>query len=125
MIILNKIKAILLSRIKNNTEEEWIEARREICLRCDYNTLNIGSLKGYNFFLATTSKFLSKIMGKGKKDGSIGFCSICGCDNYYKTLVEEENCSANPPKWEAYNKNSIRLNIRQNRKNESNKNNRK
>ena len=114
--MLSKIKTILLSRIKHNKEEEWIRTRRKTCLECKFNTLNGGSLKGYRFFLANLSVLYSKIMGRSKEDGTMGYCNICGCDNIWKASSEEEQCSDNPPRWKRLTDDSINLNIRQSRK---------
>lgn len=110
--MLSKIKTILLSRIKHNKEEEWVIRRLNTCLECDYNTLNGGSLKGYRFFLANLSVLYSKIMGRSKEDGTMGYCNICGCDNFWKASSEEEQCSDSPPRWKSQEDGSIRLNIR-------------
>ena len=107
-MILNKIKTILLSRIKHNKEEQWIERRREICLKCEHNTLNGGSLIGYRFFLATFSSLFSKLMGRAKED-VLGECGLCGCSIFYKSAEKEENCLAG--KWETLSDGSLKLDV--------------
>ena len=114
--MLNKIRIILLSRVKHNKEEEWVKRRIATCLECNYNTLNGGSLKGYRFFLAMLSSLYSKIMGRSKEEGTIGYCNICGCDNFWKASSKEEQCSDNPPRWQKMEDRSIALNIREIRK---------
>lgn len=90
--MLDKIKTILLSRVKHNKEEKWVTERVTTCLECKYNTLNGGSLKGYRFFLATLSSFYSKIMGRSKED-IFGNCSACSmCSIYFKASEKDENC---------------------------------
>lgn len=120
--MLNKIRTILLSRIKHNKEEEWIIKRTKTCLECEHNTLNGGILKGYRFFLTTLSVFYSWLMGRSKEEGTLGYCNLCGCDNFFKTAEKFEKCLAN--KWEILEDNSIRLDIKKQRKNESKKSNR-
>lgn len=100
-MILKKIKTILLSRIKDNKEEQWIRDRQMICLRCENNSINSSRFSVYRFFLTTLSTLLSFFTGRLKEEGSIGYCNICGCDNYFKTSIEEEECSDNPIKWES------------------------
>ena len=111
-MILNKIKTILLSRIKHNKEEQWIERRREICLKCEHNTLNGGSLIGYRFFLATFSSLFSKLMGRAKED-TMGECGLCGCSIFYKTESLEDCVKG---KWETLSDGSIQLNVFKERK---------
>ena len=112
--MLNKIKTILLSRIKHNKEEEWIRTRRKTCLECKFNTLNGGSLKGYRFFLAMLSSLYSKIMGRSKED-IYGNCTACeACSIYFKAFEKSEVCKKN--KWEVLEDNSVRLDIRNGRK---------
>lgn len=118
--MLSKIKTILLSRVNNNKEEEWIRRRRGICFECNYNTLNGGILKGYRFFLAILSTAFSYIMGRSKVD-ILGECSACGCSIYYKS-ESSETCVKG--KWETLEDGSMNLNVLQQR-NESNKNNKK
>lgn len=115
-MILNKIKTILLSRIKYNKEEEWVVRRLNTCLECNYNTLNGGILKGYRFFLANLSVLYSKLMGRSKEDGTMGYCNICGCDNFWKASSEEEQCSDNPPRWKRLEDGSIKLDVFKERK---------
>lgn len=122
--MLSKIKIILLSRFKTNKEEKWVRDRQKICLSCENNSINSGGFNIYRFFLATLSTLLSFFTGKLKVDGSIGYCKICGCDNYFKTIIDAEKCSDNPPRWEKLEDNSIQLDIINHRKNESNKSNR-
>ena len=105
--MLSKIKTILLSRIKHNKEEQWIERRREICLKCEHNTLNGGSLIGYRFFLATFSSLFSKIMGRAKED-VLGECSACGCSIFYKSESLEDCVKG---KWEALENGSLKLDV--------------
>ena len=111
-MILNKIKTILLSRIKHNKEEEWIQKRRLTCLECNYNTLNGGSLKGYRFFLAIISSAYSKLMGRAKED-VLGECSACGCSIFYKSESLEDCVKG---KWETLSDGSIQLNVFKERK---------
>lgn len=120
--MLNKIRIILLSRVKHNKEEEWVKRRIATCLECNYNTLNGGSLKGYRFFLAMLSSLYSKIMGRSKED-IYGNCTACeACSIYFKAFEKSEVCKKN--KWEVLEDNSVRLDIKKQRKNESKKNNR-
>ena len=108
-MILNKIKTILLSRIKHNKEEQWVERRIETCLECNYNTLNGGSLKGYRFFLATLSSLYSRLMGRAKED-IYGNCSACTmCSIYFKASEKEEDCKKG--KWESLEDGSVKLDI--------------
>ena len=113
--MLNKIRTILLSRIKrNNSEEKWVEARRKICLGCEYNSLNVSSLNGYTFFLTTASRFYSWIMGRSKED-VYGNCTACeACSVYFKAFEKLETCKKN--KWEILEDDSMNLNIRDFRK---------
>ena len=108
--IINKLKIIFLSRLKDN-KEEWVRERRMICLRCENNSINSSRFSVYRFFLATLSTLLSFLTGRLKEEGSVGYCNICGCDNYHKTLEDSEQCSDNPPKWEALKNGSIKLDI--------------
>lgn len=108
-MILNKIKTILLSRIKHNKEEQWVKRRIETCLECNYNTLNGGSLKGYRFFLATLSSLYSRLMGRAKDD-IYGNCTACeACSIYFKAFEKDENCILG--RWETLQDGSIKLNI--------------
>lgn len=108
-MILNKIKTILLSRIKHNKEEQWVIRRLNTCLECDYNTLNGGSLKGYRFFLANLSVLYSKIMGRSKED-VYGNCTACeACSIYFKAFEKEENCKKG--KWETLSDGSLKLDV--------------
>ena len=113
--MLSKIKTILLSRIKDNKEEQWTRTRRKTCLECNYNTLNGGSLKGYRFFLAISSYAYSYLMGRVKED-ILGVCSICGCSIFYKSESKESDCEHKPSKWESLEDGSIKLDIRAQRK---------
>ena len=107
--MLNKIKTILLSRIKHNKEEQWVIRRLNTCLECDYNTLNGGSLKGYRFFLANLSVLYSKIMGRSKED-VYGNCTACeACSVYFKAFEKLETCKKN--KWEILEDGSIKLDV--------------
>ena len=108
--IINKLKIIFLSRLKDN-KEEWVRERRMICLRCENNSINSSRFNIYRFFLTTLSTLLSFLTGRLKEEGSVGYCNICGCDNYHKTLEDSEQCSDNPPKWEALKNGSIKLDI--------------
>lgn len=108
--LINKLKIIFLSRLKDN-KEEWVRERRMICLRCENNSINSSRFNVYRFFLTTLSTLLSFLTGRLKEEGSVGYCNICGCDNYHKTLEDSEQCSDNPPKWEALKNGSIKLDI--------------
>ena len=108
--MINKIKKIILSRLKDN-KEEWVRERRMICLRCENNSINSGRFSVYRFFLTTLSTLLSFLTGRLKEEGSVGYCNICGCDNYHKTLEDSEQCSDNPPKWESLSDGSIKLDV--------------
>lgn len=118
MKIINKIKTILLSRVKHNEEEQWISDRRRICSGCEFNTLNGGSLKGYRFFLAIASYQYSKLMGR-KKEDVLGECGLCGCSIFYKSEDEGSQCDAN--KWEVLEDGSIKLDVFEKRKTTINK----
>ena len=107
--MLNKIKTILLSRIKHNKEEEWVVRRLNTCLECNYNTLNGGILKGYRFFLANLSVLYSKLMGRSKED-VYGNCTACeACSVYFKAFEKLETCKKN--KWEILEDGSIKLDV--------------
>ena len=108
--MLSKIKTILLSRIKHNKEEEWVQKRRLTCLECNYNTLNGGSLKGYRFFLAISSYAYSYLMGRIKED-ILGICSICGCSVFYKSEDKGRQCEHKPTKWESLTDGSLKLDV--------------
>ena len=108
--MLSKIKTILLSRIKHNKEEEWVQKRRLTCLECNYNTLNGGSLKGYRFFLAISSYAYSYLMGRIKED-ILGICSICGFCVFYKSEDKGSQCEHKPTKWESLSDGSIKLDV--------------
>lgn len=115
--MIKKLKTIFLSRIKNNKEEKWIQERLNTCLECKFNTLNGGSLKGYRFFLANLSALYSWIMGRSKED-TYGICTACeACSVYFKASEKLETCRKN--KWKTLEDGSIKLNIREQRKNES------
>ena len=112
--ILNKLKIILLSRVKHNKEEQWVKRRIATCLECNYNTLNGGSLKGYRFFLATLSSLYSQLMGRAKED-IYGNCSACSmCSIYFKAFESDENCIKG--KWKTLGDGSIKLDIFSERK---------
>ena len=107
--ILNKLKIILLSRVKHNKEEQWVKRRIATCLECNYNTLNGGSLKGYRFFLATLSSLYSQLMGRAKED-IYGNCSACSmCSIYFKAFEKLETCKKN--KWEILENGSLKLDV--------------
>ena len=108
--MIDKIKKIILSRLKDN-KEKWVRDRRMICLRCENNSINSSRFNVYRFFLTTLSTLLSFLTGRLKEEGSVGYCNICWCDNYHKTLEDSEQCSDNPPKWEALKNGSIKLDI--------------
>ena len=99
---------MLLSRIKHNKEEQWIQKRRLTCLECNYNTLNGGSLKGYRFFLAIISSAYSKLMGRAKED-ILGECGLCGCSLFYKSEDKGSKCDAN--KWETLDDGALKLDV--------------
>ncbi len=112
--MIKKIKTIILSRFKNNKEEEWVKERRSICLGCNYNSLYDSGLRNHNFFLAMTfalSRFYSWLCGKSEED-VLGECTICGCSIFYKSEEDSEICGAD--KWEDIST-IIKLNIRQQR----------
>lgn len=108
--MIDKIKKIILSRLKDN-KEEWVRDRRMICLRCENNSINTSRFSVYRFFLTTLSTLLSFLTRRLKEEGSVGYCNICGCDNYHKTLEASEQCSNNPPKWESLEDGSVKLDI--------------
>ena len=108
--MIDKIKKIILSRLKDN-KEKWVRDRRMICLRCENNSINSSRFNSYRFFLTTLSTLLSFLTGRLKEEGSVGYCNICGCDNYFKTLTEEEKCSDNPPRWETLENGTLKLEI--------------
>lgn len=113
--MINKIKKIILSRLQDN-KEEWVRGRRMICLSCENNSINSSRFNIYRFFLTTLSTLLSFLTGKLKEEGSVGYCNICGCDNYHKTLENSEQCSANPPRWKRLEDGTVKLDIRAERK---------
>jgi hypothetical protein len=96
--MIQKIKTILLSRVKTTEEKDWILKRRETCLSCKHNTLNGSALSWYKFFLATLSSLYSYLMNKSNLD-VLGNCTACqACSIYFKTAEEEEICPKNM--WE-------------------------
>jgi hypothetical protein len=95
--MIKKIKTIILSRFKSN-KEKWVEARRLICLGCEYNSLYVSSPRGYRFFLTTASRAYSWITGR-LKDDKLSNCTACSmCSIYFKTAEKEEICPKG--KWE-------------------------
>jgi len=94
-------KTVLKSRFKKQTEEDWIEQRREICRVCPLNTKNSKSttlkVKIYKH-LSDFYTWLTRAKNN-KDDGSL--CSICGCNLFYLCGEPESRCSDTPPKWES------------------------
>jgi hypothetical protein len=85
-----KIIRILTSRFKKDKKEQWVLDRRKTCSLCHYNSLNQKKLSLKIKILKTLSDFYTWITFQEKTD--LGTCTDCGCDLFYKTMTEEENC---------------------------------
>lgn len=95
--MIKKLKIIILSRFKNNNEEEWVKKRRVTCLECKYNSLNASNKTLVHYFLAALSKFYSTLTFR-KKDDTLGNCLACeSCSIFFKSAEEDETCPKN--KW--------------------------
>lgn len=96
---IKKIKTIINSRFKTTKEQPtWLKKRRETCLGCKHNSLNISCKTFTQTFLATLSYFFSWITGKAKDD-NLGNCLACNaCSIYFKTNELEEICPKD--KWD-------------------------
>jgi hypothetical protein len=98
MNFLKKIKVIVLSRFKKETEEKWIKERRIICLGCTFNTANMNKISLKQRTIRFFSNLLTLILtGKIEEDNSE--CSVCGCPLKYKIPEIEEDCDKG--KWKS------------------------
>lgn len=103
--MLRKIITILKSRFKQQQEDEWVKKRRETCFSCIYNSKNTQSYTLTHKFLTALSNFYTRLTGKFEEIGSLGYCTICHCDLYYKTNEQDEDCNhPEGSKWKIKNK---------------------
>ena len=90
-------KIILKSRFKKQSQEDWIEDRREICRVCPFNSKNSKeSLTIKNKVYKVLSDFYTFITRAENKD--LGVCLACDCPVFWKTPEIEEHCPKN--KWQ-------------------------
>lgn len=95
--MLNKIKIILLSRIKKPKEESWIQERRRICASCEFNSLNQEHLSFKVRVIRFFSELYSYITGRLEED-NLGNCTACEvCSIYFLSAEEVETCKKD--KW--------------------------
>ena len=96
--MLKTFSRILLSRIKKIKENKEIDRRIEICLGCEFNSLNAVKISTYKRFLVLLSDLYSRITNNSDKDNK-GNCTACNsCSVYYKAReLEDEDCPKN--KW--------------------------
>lgn len=94
--MLNKLKIIILSRLKKPKQEQWITDRSKICNSCEFNTKNSIGISFKQKFVNLLSSILTlTITGKLNKDNSA--CKICTCTLIYKIPEPTEKCDKN--KW--------------------------
>ena len=117
--MLKKIRIILLSRFKNKEETQEVRDRRLTCLECEHNSLNATSQSWFHLFMTASSSLLSLITFRSEEEGSFGYCNLCGCDIFFKSLeLEDEDCvHPDGSKWK------VHLKIREERKNGNKKSN--
>ena len=101
ILFMKKLIKIIKSRFKKEPKEKWVMERRKICKTCPYNTKNQQTLSLKVRVYKKLSDFLTWITLSENEDlGSCGH-ETCGCDVYFKTMMEEEQCSDIPPKWKS------------------------
>lgn len=88
---MKKLKTIILSRFKKESQEDWVEERRRICKVCEYNSKNKEKLSIKERFFKFLSDLYTFITFSDSED--LGECE-CLCSIYYKTLEETEECFA-------------------------------
>ncbi len=76
---MTKIWTIIKSRFKKNKQEDWVKKRREICLGCEFNSINTQRTTFTHDFLATLSYFFSWLLKRAVEDHKYGSCIICHC----------------------------------------------
>lgn len=88
--MLQKLKMIILSRIKKPKEDKETERKRSICKKCEYNSLNMERLPFKKLVLKKLSDLLSLVAGK-KDEDNLGVCTACeSCSIYFKILMSNE-----------------------------------
>lgn len=96
---IEKIKIIVLSRLKKEKPDPIVEAKRKICAFCEWNTKNQIKLSLGVRLVKGLSDFYSWITGNAEKD-NLGNCTACEiCSIYYKTLEISEVCEKG--KWKS------------------------
>ena len=96
-IMWNKLKIIILSRLKKPKKEQWTKDRRKECAKCQWNTKNMTKLPISKTLIKFLSDFYSTITGNYKVD-ILGNCTICNmCAIFYKSEEPTEKCPKN--KW--------------------------
>lgn len=82
---------ILMSRWKRGKLTEDVIKKRELCAKCEYNSLNMKKIPLKKKVMKELSDFYSLICGKLDED-SLGNCTACdSCSIFYKSL-DEEHC---------------------------------
>lgn len=107
--MLKLIQTIVLSRLKKPKTTALVEYKREICKKCEYNTLNLEYIPPFKRFIKKLSDFYSWITGNSEVD-VLGNCTACAvCSLYYKTRDEDECPHPEGDKWKSiYIKNSAK-----------------
>jgi len=92
--MISKIYKILLSRFKKVEEKTFIRERRKKCKGCIYNSKNNTDRISFKIRVVI---FLSNLYNDliGNKTEDLGNCTKCGCDIFYKTQEEDEQCPDN------------------------------
>lgn len=89
------ILTILKSRLKKEEENQQTKLRRQVCKSCPTNSNNLKKLNLKTKILIFLSDLLTFITFRKKT--TLGTCSHpdCGCDIFFKTQEENEECPEN------------------------------
>jgi len=97
----HKLIRIIISRWKKHQENILVEKKREVCSKCEYNSLNVEFIPKRKSLLIKLSAFYSFICGKSDLD-ILGNCLACeSCSVYYKTEDEEHCPHPTGDKWKS------------------------
>jgi len=86
-----KIWRIIKSRFENETGEQWVSERREICRTCLYNSLNASGTTLKQKVYKAISDFYTWLTRS--ENEHLGECE-CTCSIWYKTRQISEECWA-------------------------------
>jgi len=94
-----KLWRIITSRFKKETGEDFIAQRREVCRTCPHNSLNSSERTLKQKVYKYLSDFYTWLTKAENED--LGDCLKCGCNLYYKSRIEDEDCVLEPSKWKS------------------------